>query len=122
MKPVVLAGLGLDPQLADTLSKPLALLAIVGAVYLLLRSSRVPVAVKLVVGTVAFVAALGWADDVGVLQAVTGHNVDDADKLLVALGATFVLWLAFLREDRPRGRSARALDELPVPVPTRGRR
>ncbi|MGH2688722.1 MAG: hypothetical protein ACRDKW_07935 [Actinomycetota bacterium] len=121
MAPLVLAGLGLDPELAHTFSKPLAWLAIAGVVYLLLRSSLVPVAVKLVVGTVAFVAALGWADHVGLLQAVTGHDVDDADKLLVALGATFVLWLAFLREDRPR-RSGRSVDELPVRVLTRGRR
>lgn len=121
MQPLVLAGLGLDSQLAHALSKPLAWLAILGAVYLLLRSSLVPLAFKLVVGTVAFVAALGWADHVGVLQAVTGHNVDDADKLLVALGATFVLWLAFLREERPR-RSHRILEQLPVRTLTRGRR
>jgi hypothetical protein len=121
MRPLVLAGLGLDPQLAQTLSKPLAWLAIAGVVYLLVRSSLVPLAVRLVVGTVAFVAALGWADHVGLLQAVTGHNVDNADKLLVALGATFVLWLAFLRDDRPR-RSQRTLDELPVRMLTRGRR
>ena len=121
MQHVILAGLGVDAQLAHALSKPLAWLAIAGVVYLLLRSSLVPVALKLVVGTVAFVAALGWADHVGLLQAVTGHNVDDADKLLVALGATFVLWVAFLREDRPR-RSHRTLDEPPVRVLTRGRR
>jgi hypothetical protein len=121
MQPLVLAGLGFDPSLPHRLSKPLAWLLITGVVWLLLRSSFVPGLVKLVAAAFVFIAAIGWADHVGILQAVTGHNVDDADKLLVALGATFVLWVAFLREERPR-RSDRVEDDALVRMLTRGRR
>jgi hypothetical protein len=95
--------LGLEAQLAHTLSKPIAWLAIGAAGFLLLRSSLVPAGIKLVVTVVGFMAAIGWADHAGVLRALTGHNVDDADKLLVAIVGTFALWLAFLREERLEG-------------------
>jgi hypothetical protein len=123
MHPLVIAGIGLAdrPDLTHAVSKVIAWGVIIGAGALLLRSSLIPLGIRLAVSTLAFFFGVGWADHVGVLQAVTGHNVDDADKLLVALGATFVLWMAFLREDRPR-RSHRTLDELPDRVLTRGRR
>jgi hypothetical protein len=102
LQPLDLAGLGLDPTLAHMLATPVAWAAIAGVAYLLLRSSLVPNGVKLVVTAVGFVAAIGWVDQAGVLQVVTGHNVDDANKLVVALGATFVIWVAFLRDDTPK--------------------
>jgi hypothetical protein len=120
---LVIAGIGLAdrPDLTHAVSKVIAWAVIVGAGVLLARSTLIPLGIRLAVSTLAFFFGVGWADDSGLFRLVTGHNADDANKLVVALGATFVLWLAFLREDRPR-RSDRTLDELPVRMLTRGRR